>query len=341
MRPIGYFLLLFSFISANVIHTMYLPEQREQALRRAFQLYADQAQFYASQFHADQLHASQLWTQAHDASQLYAHHAQHCAQAQYHAQPQFIPSAVDSCFIPSHCYQPWPSAPTNFSASTNLSNPSKLYNLQSQKKRNNPCPDNFRTASRDQVTQPVNRKLRKIKKESESPKNTATMLLALKNSTSLNTTRELPSPKNTDHSTDCKFTFECPSCDQKFSSNLKTAIKRNLTKHNASRKHRLTEQEIEDCMDNLNGSKNPKFFKVPCPYYTSSCQYIAYAKKKNELENALSNHLRWKHTKDLKKEKKCVKFQNFAKYFEEFGKTLLTSNPNFVPNPNKKRKLPH
>lgn len=148
MRPIGYFLLLFFSISTNMIHTMHLSEREEQALRHFYQHYAqDQAQYYASQ-----------------------HYAQ--AQAQYYAPLQFTNT-------PSHYFQHLPSAPTNFSVPTNLSNPNRPYDpqlildqeaqnnafqlchqawlnslLRAKLQKINTHSDSFRTTPPDQATQP-------------------------------------------------------------------------------------------------------------------------------------------------------------------------------------------
>jgi len=301
MRPIGYFLLLFSCISTNMIYSMNFSTQKEQRHPQTqvghhyvSQEYAKSvADFYAKQNHPP---AQTQWY-AQSVAQRYAeqHQTRQCTQAA--PQPQFRPPVS---VVHNHStFRPWPPPLINASINfpeppSNLSNPNKPYDFQFQEK----------------------------KKKSKPPENpVATALIELRNSTN-------PS----DH----KFTLKCPRCDQKFSSKLESNTKRNLVTHARRKKHPLTKQEIKNCMYNVNKSKKCTHFTASCPYQ-NSCKHVSKVTRKGTLKITLLRHINSKH---FNNQKRTIILENlrkdFNKYFEEHGKTIIVFNPNFVLNSNKK-----
>jgi len=234
MQPIGYFLLLFSSISTNMISSMDFFTQEEQRCPKtpvdyyASPKYAQAvADFYAKQNHPP----AQTRQYAQSVAQRYAEQQHAQAAEQRYPQPQFRPhvNVVHNHSTSSHWPQPLINISINFSElPPNLSNPNRPYDFQLQEKRDN---------------------------KSKLFEKTATILVKLRNSTSPNTTQELPPPRNPDNFTDFKFTLRCPHCNQKFVNNHKSGIKRAFTNHTKIKKHPLTEEKIENCINNVNEPK--------------------------------------------------------------------------------------
>jgi len=177
--------------------------------------------------------------------------------------------------------------------------------------------------------------------EKKKEKGVVTALIALKNTNPLKTDQELSSPRNRDNPSDHEFTLKCPRCNQKFSSKLKSNTKRNLVTHARRKKHPLTEKEIENCMYNVNEPKKCTYLTAPCPYQ-NSCKHVSKVIRKSTLKTSLLRHINLRHFNNQEKTKILENLsKDFSKYFEEHGKTHFDPNPNFVPNPNKKRKLQH
>jgi len=302
MRPIGYFLLLFFCVSANMIYNMDFSTQEEQRYPQA------QTRQYAQS-------VAQRYAEQQNAAAQTQQYAQ--AAAQRYPQPQFAPrvDVVHGYSASSHYCQPWPSTPTNSSElPPDLSNPNKPYDFQLQKKKK--APKAVETAT-TLIALRVNKP---------------------KNSTSLNTTQKLSSPIKTDNPAGYKFPLKCPSCEQKFDTTEKANPKFNFKNHCKSI-CQLTTKEMDRALKKTFGLKKIRRFTIPCPI--GGCTPIQKTgRSKSDLRSRLLQHVDSKihsdNSKKVEKRELIATEESFKEHFKNHGKIKLISNPN-----PKKRKLQH
>jgi len=191
-----------------------------------------------------------------------------------------------------------------------------------------------------------------MEEEQPEPFDTAvTMLLALKDPTSLNPIQKLPSPLKTDNPDDYRFTLECPSCRKKLATTTEHHLKFDFKRHYkllCPLTHELicplSKIEIDQALKKIVKAKKIRRFSVPCPF--EGCTFVSKInRRKSELRLRLLAHLdSQRHSNNPEKAKKrklIATNENFKEYFDEFGTIWSIPNPNFASNPNKKRKLQH
>jgi len=162
-----------------------------------------------------------------------------------------------------------------------------------------------------------------------------TMLLTLKNPTSLNTTQKLPLPIKTDNPADYRFTLdECPSCKKRFATTRESSLKFDFRKHCKSM-CQLTKKEVDQALEKIVEPKKIRKITVPCPI--EGCKFFSkISRSKSDLRSGLLQHIDSKIHSDnpekTKKRKLIKTNKNFKKYFDEYGITYSILNSNFVPN---------
>jgi len=313
MRPIGYFLLLFSCILTNMTHSMDFSMQEKQRYPQTQVDYAadqsfDQAQadYYADQSFGQaqaEYYAAQHYAQAqaeYDAAQHYAQ-----VQAQYNAEQRGYAQYLAQIF--------------QFAPHVNVL-------------------DNFSTASQSQVTRPVNKTLRKRK---FMPQSATTETLLKKNcSRPPSKTKKLiiksPSPIKTDNPAFLDFIVECPSCKNRIYSLVKDDLRHEIGKHSKS-KYQLTKEEIAQSLKKIIEPTIIRKFSMTCPFQTCPTDLISY-RRKDKLRPILLAHLKKSH-ENYQEEypiRKLVRNEKaFKNYFKKYGKTTPILNPNTL-----KKKFP-
>ena len=149
--------------------------------------------------------------------------------------------------------------------------------------------------------------------------------------------------KKTDTPT-CEFTFECPSCRKNFHSTSRFSLKKSFVNH-AEKICKLPENEIAQTLKNIVDPEKIREFQIQCPLET--CDIILRSHESiPKLKGGVVDHFHSKkHMNDPKRsqiyESSIRRVESFKEYFNQYGKTLDLPNPNFVSNPNKRRKLQH